>query len=456
MDGLPLSDYQIPAKDFLVNTLFGGLFDQAGVGKTAPAIRAAWEQRVKSDRPVLITAPPYLLDNWDWEISRFVPGATVTIANGSGAAARHAALQADTDFILNGYSNWSARSGGVRAYGELAEREWGGLVFDEGHRLRGRNSQCTKHVLDLRAAKSDNRDTPLWVLTGTPIVNNPGDLYPLFRLWDRTVYKSYWNFVGEWCRVTKTPWATEVGQLRKGLEAEFQELLGQFSMRRTLADIPSLASLDQTDRDYFVTLPASVRNTIDKARQEYVIEHEDLDTAEFVSGGGALYSRLRQLATSPPTVEKPKVGFVLEFLEDKRGPVVVYTHYKASARSVAEGLSKTGRPVTVITGDVPAHKRGELVAEWNRQKDGILVATIQSLKEGISLIHSSEIIFLETTELPADMEQCIARLKRRGQTELVNVHWVWAKHTPDVAIKRVLRDRNLGLKAALTTWLREG
>ena len=147
---------------------------------------------------------------------------------------------------------------------------------------------------------------------------------------------------------------------------------------------------------------------------------------------------------------------MLDFLQDRFGPVVVYVWYKDSARAVAEGLTKSKRPVTVVTGDVAPNKRTELVDKWKSAKNGILVATISSLKEGISLINASDVIFLEHSPLPADQEQCVARLKRRGQTEIVNVHNVFAKGTPDIAIRRSLNERNLGLKRALISWLREG
>lgn len=433
------------------------------VGKTAPTIVAAWERHVQTGLPVLITAPAYLLDNWAWEISRFAPaGATVTLANGSGPAARREALQADTAFVVQSYANWSAKvtqktdpNYGLFQYSELPDREWAVAIFDEGHRLRGRNSQCTKHVQDLRRTRSTNFATPIYILTGTPILNNPADLYPLLNLWDKKRFRSYWNFAGDFCRVTKTPWKTEVGQLRKGMEDEFQELVASFALRRTLADIPSLASLEHVEKDYFVHLPASVVKTINKAREEYVLEHEDLEQSEFINGGGALYSRLRRLATLPPTSTKPKVDFVNELLEDKVGPVVVYCWYKDSARGVSEALTRGKRPVTLVTGDTPTARRAALVDKWKTQKDGILVATISSLKEGISLIHAQDVVFLEHSELPADQDQCIARLKRRGQTELVRVHHVWARNSPDMAIARHLGERSTGLKAALTTWLRE-
>ena len=455
--GLALDDYQEVSRDFLLSRTFAGLFDSPGVGKTAPTIVAAHEKIRTAHKPCLVTAPAYLLPNWAYEIERFAPGSRVELANGSGPTIRKSALgHPDVDFVLTSYNNWSAKTkSGTWTYPELHERLWSSLVFDEGHKLRGRSSQCTKHVFDLRKARAGNATTPIWVLSGTPIVNNPGDLFPLLSLWDRLSYKSYWKFVNDWCVIIETPWKTEVGQLRKGLDEEWQELIGRFSLRRTLKDIPKLQSLEELHRDYFVDMPASVKTTIKKARKEYVIEHEDLENTEFVSGGGSLYAKLRQISTMPPTKEKPKVDFVREFLDYHQGPLVVYCWYKSSARGVAEELVRMGKPVTLITGDVATDKRTGLVDAWAKESDGILVATISSLKEGISLIHANNVVFLEHSELTADQEQCIARLKRRGQTELVQVHHVWARATPDMPIKKALDNRGEGLRRCLVSWLQE-
>jgi SWI/SNF-related matrix-associated actin-dependent regulator of chromatin subfamily A-like protein 1 len=455
LSGLKLDDYQKTSRDFLLSRNFAGLFDSPGVGKTAPTIRAAHEKLVATGQPCLVTAPAYLLPNWAYEIERFAPGSRVELANGSGPTIRKKALSSTSDFILTSYNNWSAKTrGGSWTYPELHDRLWSSIVFDEGHKLRGRSSQCTKHVYTLRTANATNRRTPLWILTGTPIVNNPGDLYPLFHLWDSRSYRSYWRFVQDWCIITETPWKTEVGQLRRGMDEEWQELVGRFSLRRTLKDVPSLRSLEELHRDYFVDMPPSVKTTIRKARKEYVIEHPDIEQAEFVSGGGALYSKLRMLTTTPPTREKPKIDFVREFLEFHDEPLVVYCWYKSSARGVAEALPST-RPVTLVTGDVPTAKRTELVDAWKKEPNGVLVATISSLKEGISLTTASNVVFLEHSELPADQEQCVARLKRRGQTSLVQVHHVWARATPDIPIKATLDNRGQGLRRALISWLRE-
>lgn len=460
---LHLDDYQEVAYDFLLDRIFALLADAPGVGKTAPTIRAAYARSLATGLPALVTAPAYLLPNWEREIGNFARGATVESANGSGRVSRAEALWSDAHFVLTSYNNWSAQhkvgeaSDGTPirevSFPQLVTREWSACVYDEGHRLRGRNSRSTKQVHLLRRALSPNLQTPIWVLTGTPIVNNPGDLYPLFHLWRKSDYKSYWKFVDRWCDVVNTPWAKEVGQIRKGHEKEFQELMAEFTLRRTLKDVPKLATLDEYHKHYEVDMPPSVRKMIAKAKKEYILEHPDLEEAEFLSGGGALYARLCQLATNPPTAASPKVDLCADFLQDHPGRVVIYTWYKDSAKAVAARLGKTGRAVFTITGDTPPDARQGVVDQWTDQEGSLLVATISSLKEGISLVASNCVIFLEHSPLPADQEQCVARLKRRGQTRAVGVHHVWALKTPDEPIRKAVFNREDGLARALRSWL---
>lgn len=456
-----LDDYQIVSRDYLLSGKFRCLFDEPGVGKTGPAIIAGWHQMQKDmqysggDNPsVLITAPAYLLTNWEKEIYDFLPNATVVRADGAGFESRSEALSSGADFVLTSYNNWAAKSrDGKHQYQVLVDRPWSAYIFDEGHRLRGRNSSWTKHVFQTRLAKSPNLVTPIWILTGTPFVRDGGDFYSYFHLYDKKQHGSYWKFVNERCVVVETPWAKQIGNIRKAYADDFRRELAEFSLRRTVSDIPALASLEYIETDYHVDLPKSVIAMIKKAKKEYVLDHEELDEATFLSGSGALYVAQRKIATVPPTKRNPKLDFLKDFLTDKKGKVVVYVWFKDSARAVCDSL---GDRAVLITGDVAPSRRANVVDTW-RLPDGpdVLVATIPSLKEGISLTEARDVVFLEHSELPADQEQCIKRLCRRGQSSLVQVSHVWANKSVDEAIKKVLENRNLGITEALRKWIAE-
>lgn len=448
-----LDDYQVEAYEFLVGRKFAGLFDAPGIGKTGPAIMAGVARGLAVNRPVLVTCPAYLIPQWKEEIHAFAPGALVYRADGKGYEARVSVLSSsEPDFILTSYNNWSAQGPEGYQYVELTKNQFAAYIFDEGHRLRGRNSAWTKHVLRTRLSKSPNLDTPIWLLTGTPFVRDGGDFFVPFHLYDKKRFRSYWRFVEDRCIVTKSPWKTDVGNIKRSYQDEFRKELAEFSLRRTTKDIPQLADLEYVEVDYFVPTDPSVIKMMKTAKKEYILEHASLDRSEYLSGSGAMYVALRKLATDPPTVQKPKVDWLKDFLTDKKGKVVVYTWFKDSARMVTDALGS--QAVGPVSGDLAAGKRMELVDEWRRSKGPqVLVATISALKEGISLTEAADVVFVEHTELPGDMEQCIKRLCRRGQKQVVQVHHLWGEKTIDIATMRVLDGRSKGITEALTKWI---
>lgn len=456
-----LDDYQLESRDFLTGRNFAGLFDEPGVGKTGPAIIAGWHKLQQDNEydggpynTVLITCPAYLIGNWVREIRDFLPMATVATANGNGATERKEALSRfPVDFVITSYNNWSASTKGEPTYPELLGRKWSAMIFDEAHRLRGHQSQTTKQVVRSRLAKAVNRETPMWLLTGTPFVRDGGDFFVYFNLYNKKKYGSYRRFVQDRCITNETPWGTQVGNIRKSYTEEFRRELAEFSLRRTVKDIPKLQNLEFEEHEYFVNMPPSVVKAIKKAKKEYVLEHEDLAHAKLFEGAGALYVAQRQLATNPPTKVKPKIDWLKDYLTDRKGRVVVYVWYKDSAKLVHESIGAKDRLAYLATGDMSADKRLSSVDFWREDPNGVLVATIPALKEGISLTEASEVVFLEHSELPSDQEQTIKRLCRRGQNKVVQVHHIHARDTVDMAIRKVLQNRNLGITEALAKWV---
>jgi len=248
------------------------------VGKSFPAIAAAWELR-ESGKPILITCPTFLTRNWSTEIHRLYPEATISVVEGAGYTTRYEALMADVDIVISGYYTWSATNkDGSYKYPEISKRSWSAMVFDEAHRLRGHQSNGTKHVFQMRNAKTPNLNTPIYFLTGTPFVRDGSDFYTAFHLYDKKRFSSYWRFVEDRCIVTKTPWKTDVGNIKRSYQDEFRKELAEFSLRRTTADIPQLADLEYIETEYLVTMPKSVLKMMQTMKKEYILEHPDLDS----------------------------------------------------------------------------------------------------------------------------------------------------------------------------------
>ena len=455
-----LDDYQVESKDYLLSRQTALLFDEYGVGKTFPAIFAAWELMASVGKPTLVTAPAYLLAQWEKAIHECFPQAVVSVVNGNGFEARRNQLANPADFVLTSYHTWSTvekRNGAILwgKYKDLSQRKWAVYIFDEAHRMRGRNSIWTKQVFKLRNADAKNQSVPIWLLTGTPMVRDGGDVWPYLYLVDRAQYRSYWTFVERWCDLEITPWDKKVGPVRN--PAKFSEMLSRYALRRAQTDIPELAKLEQINLTIPVELPTSVTKSIALAKKQYRLEHPDLDTPIAFEAAGALYVAMRQLTTTPPTKANPKVEALMDYLEDHQARQIVYVWFRQSANTVLEAIQKKypKRTVRVFTGDVsPKNKQEAIDAYWENE-DCILIATVSALKEGANLQAGNEVVFLERSDLPGENAQAIARVKRRGQTHPVTVTDIYAVKSPDTVTSETAQVRALDIRQAIRSWLSE-
>jgi SNF2 family DNA or RNA helicase len=456
-----LDDYQDVSRDFLLQGgLTVGLFDEQGVGKTPPAIIAAGKRIDLTNRRALVTGPAYLLPQWAQAIHEFLPGATTQIINADGITERTKQFNTSADFILTSYHNWAnvkkrnKQLVGLN-YPMLQKGEWSTYLFDEAHRMRGRNNIWTKMLHQVRNVDMPrhSRETPMWFLTGTPIVRNGGDLWPILYLKDRQAFRSYWTYVERWCKVEDTPFERIVGDVRN--PEEFQRMLDGLFLRRKLKDIPSLASLKFVPQDIPVRLPASVYNTIRAAKKTYTIDHPDLDTPEAVDGAGALFTKLWQLTTAPPTQANPKLDALKGYLEDHTERVVVWNWFRDSATNAADMFRKAfpKRPFGVFTGDTSARRKIEILELYTNVPDYVIFATVGALKEGANLQAGRDMVFLEEPVLPDEREQCIARQMRRGQPYPVRVASIYAEASPDTEVRKIQQRTSVSVKKAMQEYL---
>jgi SNF2 family DNA or RNA helicase len=352
---------------------------------------------------------------------------------------------------------------------QLLTTDWCVVIFDEAHRLRGRNSIWTKSAMKLSAKF-------LWMLTGSPVVNNPGDMWPLLRLCKPKENRSYWAFVKEWCQIEETHWATKVLGIKPELERAFHSLLDTVMLRRTLETVieehvrehgvPPVWTQEPVTHIVQIDLTPTLQRAHDVAKKEWFIQHPDLDSQVAISSGAALITKLRQLTSGYVmeegqvqliTKENPKLVVLGELMSDlETEPLVIFCWYRQTARLLLDMVQKTGRPVWKLTGDETPQEREKNITLWTKEPDGVIIATIESLQEGANLQHSSTVIFMEHGFLPTVVfDQCVGRVRRFGQTKLVNVYHFIARQTVDVHVWQTLLDRQQVVIRALLDDLRE-
>lgn len=428
-----LDDGQKQDVDLLVSHDRWGLFNETGTGKSYPAIEAALQ-----NLPALLTVPAYLIPQWTRYVEQYAPGTTVRVIDGRPVD-KNEKLLTPADFTLVSYATWQGQD---TRYKQIIQQHtrWGCMVWDESQRLRGRNSSTTNSVFKAANKSSRNHDTPMWFLTGTPLVRDVGDLWPFLYLCDRKQFTSYWRFVKKWANVVETPWGSKVGTL---LDPEaFYGMVSQYSSRRELSglDMPRLIDIP-------VEISRALHVMINQAKKSYQIEFPDGSRSrEAVTSGSALWSKIRRWTTVNPidSHRSPKLDALKGLLDDNsQERVIVWVFYRDSARAVYDFLRQEvkDRPVGFHMGGNSTAENLSALRQYTKEA-GVLVATISSLSTGVNLQDGHVQVFLEESTLPSDNKQAVARQWRRGQTKPVLVYRVFAERTVDTSVRKLASGRD--------------
>jgi len=401
---ITLDPYQDEAVEILKSKRRHILGDDYGVGKSYPAIEAAWQ--VAGAGPKLIVCPAYLIKNWIRYIREMYQDPnepTIYVAQGAQYEKQAAVNAEDVDWLIVSYAILAYALAPSKGYTQLLRRRWHCVICDEAHRLRGRGTKATKAAYKL--------NTPyLFLLTADPIVKDAGDTFPLLRLCNPKEFTSYWRFVGHHCRIHRTPWANKVGDLfdPKG----FNKMLSRHMLRRLPHEV-GLEFPPEMPTTITVEMPPSIRKTYRDAKENWRVEHDDLPKAIYVKNGGALIHHLRGLTGTPPGNKNPKLDALKGILTDRTTRhVAVYCWYKETARVIQEAV--TGRDSFLVTGSIDPMKRDDIVQDWKASRTGVLVATLGSLTEGANLQFCNQVVFYEEDWVPKTIEQALGRFIRRG------------------------------------------
>jgi SWI/SNF-related matrix-associated actin-dependent regulator 1 of chromatin subfamily A len=410
-----LYPFQVTGVDWLSRRRKALLADEMGLGKTAQALLALPEGAA-----VLVVCPACLKFNWREEAVRWRPDFGVSIIEGRKAFR----LPVSGELVVVSYDSLPNDF-------DLAALRPVHLIADESHKLKGKDSKRNERFRKLSGAAR-----AVWALTGTPLLNEPGELFATLKALD---------FVGE----TFGGWQNylRLFNARRGYnnrliwgppEPEVPELLRRVMLRRERAEV-----LPELPFKQYQTVPVPLPKDA-----ELLAELEEL--------WGRYRPYLEQQEELPPfhafaavreRLARTRIDALLELVqlyEEQNQPQVVFSAHRAPI----EALS--GHPGwSAILGDTPAGQRQAITARFQAGQLKGVALTIGAGGVGLTMTRASTVLFVDLDWVPANNVQAEDRVCRIGQSaSKVQVVRLVSDHVLDKRVLQVL-DRKAELARAV-------
>lgn len=378
--------------------------DDMGTGKTITAL--GWARERQDLKTIVIVCPASVVYKWENEIYKWVGDKELVQVVTSG------------NFQLYHHAKWTIISYAlmVSKQQELRDFHIDLLILDEAHKIKDMKAQRSRCAHSLPAKYA-------LLLTGTPMLNRPIELFSLLRLINPVEWKDWFQFAQRYCDAHKTYFGWDVSGASN--LPELKHRLEKYMIRRTKKEVlDQLPELTRT-RVPIVVKKAEIKAALDSLK--HWVEENGTSGANRAEAVVRL-SKLRQ------AIGLAKVPVVAEMVEDlleqgESSKIVIYAVHHAVVAALAESLKKWG--VTWITGEVSQLERQERIDKFQNRMNPRVMIISSAGGEGIDLYRSQTVLFCERDWTPGAEEQAEARCHRMGQKNAVEAIYPVADDTVD-------------------------
>lgn len=425
--------YQDQGAAFLVGDRPGrrAIFDEPGLGKSRQVIKAMDDIGI---RRAIIKAPAgaHKAGVWQGEFrkwSRF--DRRVIKARDINDIKLWAAGRADV--LLLSYEG--ATKHGHRLQGDLTEL----IVNDEGHYLKTPDSGRTLAAYGKDAKGHSGLDrwaVNHWTLTGTPMPNDPIDLWTWLRFVGGTPLNlAPWT--ATYLKTRQGTFGASTAEVRRERLAELHHCINAFSIRRTWATVGI-----QLPPIYYTTL--SLDGDTSQIRQ-LLMQYPDLEPMirRAVEEGGLSLLDAPHIATLRRLVAEAKAAPYIELLdyELRNGldKVVIMGLHTRALGFICDELAKRGHVGIRIDGTVTSDKRRTDGVHAFQTDPSVRFAACNMIAAGIALTltASAHIDMFEESWTPATNDQAIKRVRRLTQNRVQHARFISLANSIDQTVTEV-------------------
>lgn len=426
---MKLFDFQEETMPLLLSRKHNLLAHEPGLGKTIMAIEAINRLRVTK---VLCIVKASIKTHWLRKLEEHLQNPLIGI---QVINKKTDVLHPMDSIIIVNYDLVSHS----HLFYQLKQRKWDLLIVDEAHYLKNLKTKRTQAILSKNGLIHSCARS--MCLTGTPVLNRPSELYPILKVLAPQViapYSDYYAYARRYCDA----WMDGFGLNDKGASHtdELNKKLRQhYMIRREWKDVEVQLPKRRYEMVLVDTTPGVERSlkTLETfERRDF--KHQKLD-------GG-------QIATIRRETAEQKVDACIDQIKEyveSSGKLVIFAYHHSVIERLSDELKGFG--VVVLTGSTSQSLRQSAIDDFVKTpKIRVFLGQIQAAGEGIDGLQGvcHNILFIESSWVPAEISQAIARLWRLGQTKSVLIRFlIWAnsieEHMLRVALDKVQVTREI-------------
>lgn len=415
-------DHQLKALAYLYTKDVGALYTKPGSGKTKIMIDLIINRGFKR---VLVVAPKKPCDVWPPQFilhAGLGSDTVIPLHNMSGDKKKKLLewvmsqpIEKPIVLIINYDSVWRKPLNSMLFYKRLG---LDCVICDESHRIKSPSSKCSRFLARLGKIVPHR-----YLVTGTPLAENPMDVYAQYRFLDPSIFGTdYYIFCDRYQNID--PYlSSKIGHTILNKKTPYKNLEELRSKMFSCAFyMKSTIKLPKTTH-------MVIKVPMDKITEEVYKQLEKEGAVELTEGFMTVNNvlsmtiRKQQVVSGYLPLEDEKGNkilkristarrtFLYKFLKTlpKEEPVVIFAKFVKDLYSIRKVAERLGCGYSEVSGSE------DTLEEWNTGKTRIIGVQYSSGSEGIDLTRAHLCIFYSLDHSLAKYEQARRRVHRPGQ-----------------------------------------
>jgi len=418
-----LYPFQEEAVDHIVRRRHTLLADLCGLGKTITAIEVI--NRIRA-RKVLVVCKASIKTNWERKLVEWLEfpiwGPIQIITSRTDTVDPLAMIVIiNYDILSHSYMFY-----------QLKSIKWNLLIADECHYLKNIKAKRTKAVLSTSGLA--HRAERTLMMTGTPVLNRPIELYPILKVLSPDTiapYSDYFRYARRFCDGYQDGFcfndkgASHTDDLN-------QRLRSGYMIRRTYEEV----EMQLPKRRYEMVLVDQTAGVAPALKVLQNAERTDFKHQKLGVDAGGLATLRRETAMQKLDA---CIDQIKEYVESVDKLVIFAYHHDVIDR-LAKELGSYG--VLTLTGKTLTPARQFHIDTFVKSvRHKVFLGQIDAAGEGIDGLQKvcHNVLFIESSWVPGTIAQAIARVWRLGQSHPVLIRFlIWANSVEEHMIRVAL------------------